>query len=126
MNIPYFLILLQDGVTALMYATSKGHKKCVKALLLGGADVNIPDNVSSTKAVRCLLLMLLILALVYDYIYRIIQDGKTALMVASLGGHNECVEALLKRGAQVKITDNVSSTKSIRCLLLMCVLVVCG
>ena len=46
-------------------------------------------------------------------------------MYASLGGHLDCVEALLKRGADVNYKDEVSSTKAVRCLLLMCVLVVC-
>ena len=51
----YFL--LQGDKTALMWASIKGHTKCVKTLLLGGADPNIQDGVSSTKAGRCLLLM---------------------------------------------------------------------
>ena len=46
--------------------------------------------------------------------YRLLQDGRTALMRASFGGHNECVEALLQRGAQVKYQDKVSSTKAVR------------
>ena len=49
----------------------------------------------------------------------------TALMVASKGGHIQCVEALLRRGADPNIKDKVSSTKAVRCLVLMCVLVVC-
>ena len=47
-------------------------------------------------------------------------------MEASEKGCKESVEALLHRGAQVNITDNVSSSiKAMRCLLLMYVLVVC-
>ena len=38
-----------------------------------------------------------------------LQDGLTALMVASYGGHVECVNLLLERGAQVNQQDNVSA-----------------
>ena len=44
-------------MTALMYASREGHLECVKALLLGGANVYYQDDVSSPKAVRSLLLM---------------------------------------------------------------------
>ena len=52
-----YYLLLQDGYSALMLASAQRHAKCVKALLLGGADVNIQAKVSSPKAVRCHLLM---------------------------------------------------------------------
>ena len=45
-------------MTALMWASFGGHDGCVQALLrIEDADVNHKDDVSSTKAVRCLLLM---------------------------------------------------------------------
>ena len=51
----------------------------------------------------------------------------TALIMASLGGHIECVEALLVGGAQTNIQDKVSSTKAVRYLLLMWLLAIaCG
>ena len=37
-------------MTALMMASKEGHTKCVEALLQRGADVNIKDKVSNTKA----------------------------------------------------------------------------
>ena len=52
-----YYLLLQDGYSALMFASVQQHAKCVEALLLGGADVNIQVKVSSTKAVTCLLLI---------------------------------------------------------------------
>ena len=48
----YVYLLVQDGRTALMWASEGGHIEIVKSLLLRGADVNIQDKVSSTKAVR--------------------------------------------------------------------------
>ena len=38
---------LQDGQTALMWASSKGHLECVKDLLDKGAKVNMQNKVSA-------------------------------------------------------------------------------
>ena len=35
------------------------------------------------------------------------QDGQTALMLASDGGHNDVVQLLLSSGAQVDLQDEV-------------------
>ena len=43
----YVYLLLQTGMTALMEASKEGHIECVRALLRGGAKVNIKDNVST-------------------------------------------------------------------------------
>ena len=53
----YVYLLLQNGKTALMWASEGGHIKCVDALLRGGANtfLNHQDKVSSPKAVRYLL-----------------------------------------------------------------------
>ena len=53
--------------------------------------------------------------------YRLLQIGITALMVSVGGGHIEFAEALLQRGADVNLKDNVSSPKAVRCLFLMLV-----
>ena len=59
-------------------------------------------------------------------VYLLLQGDRTALMYASWGGHLECVQALLGReDADFIHQDEVSSTKAGRCLLLICVLVVC-
>ena len=60
------------------------------------------------------------------YVHLLLQNGKTALMLASEKGRTKCVKALVNRqwGADVDMQDKVSSTKAVRCLLLMCVLVV--
>ena len=46
-------------------------------------------------------------------------------MGASGKGDIQCVEAILQRGADANIQSYVSSGKAMRCLLLICVLVVC-
>ena len=43
---------LQNGKTALMYASKRGYISCVKRLLQKEADVNFKDNVSCTKAME--------------------------------------------------------------------------
>ena len=42
MHLPF-----QDGETALMRASGKGHMECVKVLLDSGADVNMQDTIVS-------------------------------------------------------------------------------
>ena len=53
----YVYLLLQGGMTALMYASEREHIDCVKALLQRGANVNYQDEVNSPKTVRYLLLI---------------------------------------------------------------------
>ena len=43
------------------------------------------------------------------YVYFSLQRGQTALMVASRGGHVECVKLLLEKGASVDLMDEVSA-----------------
>ena len=38
-----------------------------------------------------------------------LQDGWTALMMASKGGHMECVQVVLDKGAEVNMQRKVSS-----------------
>ena len=52
------------------------------------------------------------------------QNGRTALMYASVKGKVECMRILLERGAQANMQDKVSSSRPVQCLLLMYVLVV--
>ena len=40
-----------------------------------------------------------------------LQDGRTALMIASERGHMECVKMLLERGAKVNMEDKVSTAR---------------
>lgn len=66
-----------NGVTALMRASWKGHGEIVKILLAKGADVNVKSN-----------------------------SGATALMMASRKGHCEVVKTLIAQGVDVNAKDN--------------------
>ena len=61
----------KDGITALLFASFKGHTEIVKALLAKGADVNMKNN-----------------------------NGDTALMVASEKGFAEIVRLLKQARAK--------------------------
>jgi len=66
-----------DGLTALMHASSEGHKGAVKCLLEHQADVNAVNSI-----------------------------GRTSLMCASDTGHKEVVESLLEHQADVNAVDS--------------------
>ena len=45
-NVMYTCSTTQDQMTALHYASGKGHRDTVQLLLEKGADLNVQDNVS--------------------------------------------------------------------------------
>mmetsp|Transcript_16379 Transcript_16379/g.43037 ORF Transcript_16379/g.43037 Transcript_16379/m.43037 type:complete len:230 (-) Transcript_16379:585-1274(-) len=65
---------MEDGATALMFASQGGHEPCLRALVESGAAVDVQ-----------------------------MEDGATALMLASQNGHDfePCVHALVESGAAV-------------------------
>ena len=69
------------NLSALMYASKKGHATRVKLLLNAGADVNLKD-----------------------------RDNMTALMYSATNGYDDCVELLLKAGADVNTKDRNDMT----------------
>ena len=72
---------IDDGFTALMWASQEGHPSCISVLLDGGADVNAKND-----------------------------DGFTALMIASQKGHPSCISVLLDRGADVDANNDNDMT----------------
>jgi ankyrin repeat protein len=63
-------VVLRGGLTALLFSARQAQSGGVKALLDGGADVNLPDT-----------------------------DGNSALVLAILNTHYDIAQLLLDRGA---------------------------
>ena len=51
------MYLSQDGMTAVMWAASKGHTATVKALKQAGADLNVKDKVNLIQCVYDVILL---------------------------------------------------------------------
>ena len=56
----------------------------------------------------------------------LIQDGRTALYIASQEGHTEIVEILLNRGADISHPDKVWSSLACQMSYLMCNRALCS
>jgi serine/threonine-protein phosphatase 6 regulatory ankyrin repeat subunit B len=70
------------GITALMFASLKGHSETVEILLKNGAGVNMKDT-----------------------------HGRSAIMFASLQGHTKTVDMLRSNGADdERVADGKSNT----------------
>ena len=104
---------LLSGAAALVNATKTGHVNCVKALLLTGADVNVPDTIGRTahnyhhftnskEHSECFRLVLQSGADVnFTNNY-----GGTALHTAAESSHDQCLRHILLSGVDVNKTDN--------------------
>jgi uncharacterized protein len=104
-----------DGRTALISASARGHLDMVNALLRGGADVNVKDNVGYTAFFHAIEAR-------YDDVADALvgqtqldlnargKNGVTALMIYVWRDRKDAVEKLLNRGADVHITDNDGDT----------------
>eukprot|EP00900_Chrysochromulina_parva_P016696 jgi/Chrpa1/25027/Chrysochromulina_OHIO_Genome00007502-RA len=75
------LRVLQDGQTALMYASANGHVEVIKFLLASGAKIEATDN----------------------FVF-------TALMIASTQGELDSIEVLLAAGANLDAKDKFGKT----------------
>ena len=81
-NVPSLLAIQDDnGFTALLHASKKGHTEIVRMLLAAGAKIDHVD-----------------------------EDGNTALLQASREGHTEIVRMLLAAGAKVDHVDKNERT----------------
>ena len=94
----------QDGATPMCFAAQEGHMECIEALARHGADVNKGMQVRYTyccaggEARVGLGVMVRAPSM---------QDGTTAAYFAAWKGHVECIEALVRHGADVNAARRV-------------------
>jgi ankyrin repeat protein len=99
----------EEGVTALSYASDRGHLDIVEILLANNADVNVKSNVGSTPLINAahmghLQIVSLLIANGADVNCQS-NEGTTPLMSAAANGYMEIVEILLKSGADVNACE---------------------
>ena len=105
------------GQTALMLACECGHKEIVESLIALNSDVNCVDNDNQTalhKACKCGCPKLEVVSVLLNTenikINHFDKSRKTALMIAIGGGHEDIVNSLLEKGAEIDLQDNVGQT----------------
>ncbi|CAH1131964.1 unnamed protein product [Ceutorhynchus assimilis] len=106
-------IQTDQGLTPLILIAREGHIQCVHFLLRCGAKVSLCDNVNLMTAVhysaknghfQCLT-FLLHNTEDQSVVNMVDRQQRTALMLAVSGNHTECVQVLLRCGADPNIVD---------------------
>jgi ankyrin repeat protein len=103
---------MEDGLTALMYASYYGDRDSVELLLANGAEINARDNLGHTALMGAFGyrdIVELLLTNGADVNART-NDGVTALMYASRFGHKDVLELMIAKGANVNVRDNIGHT----------------
>ncbi|KAK3095975.1 hypothetical protein FSP39_021528 [Pinctada imbricata] len=106
----------RGGSTAMHWAVDGGNVRLLDWMIKDGADVNIRDRGSGwTPLIRCASLsgnrsVALTLVQAGAKINTQDKDGKTALMVAIINGHQDLVELLLKKNADLSVTNEYGKT----------------
>ena len=103
------------GKTALQTAADYGKYEFVKALINKGANINITDNAGVTPLISAagwghLTTVQALLSVPGIDMNAKSLMGATALHMAARFGKDEVVKALINKGANVNITDNVGMT----------------
>nr|XP_023013531.1 serine/threonine-protein phosphatase 6 regulatory ankyrin repeat subunit A-like isoform X1 [Leptinotarsa decemlineata] len=102
-----------QGITPLVLAAREGHVQCVHFLLRFGAKVALADNINFMTPVhysaknghsQCLT-MLLHNSEDQNVVNMLDRQHRTALMLSVSGNHIDCVQTLLKCGADPNIVD---------------------
>ncbi|KAJ8926301.1 hypothetical protein NQ314_021341 [Rhamnusium bicolor] len=120
-------IKTNQGVTPLILAAREGHAQCVHFLLRFGAKVALADSINNMTPVhysaknghsQCLTLLLHNTE-DQDVVNMLDRQHRTALMLAVSGNHIECVQTLLKCGADPNIVDTDEHSCLFRAVLVI-------
>ena len=96
--------------TALIKATETGLEKCAEELIKAGADVNASEHKGFTSLMYAAMegnlnLVKMLIDVVASLDDRDIRNGRTALIAAAWNGHHQCVDTLIRTGADVNIAS---------------------
>ena len=95
------ILSLQDGATALFWASRNGHDEIVRVLLAAKATVNTQNKVGFVVQTH-------FLQFPFTLFSSYVQWGETSLWIASFYGHQKCMELLIDPGANVDVPNEVS------------------
>ncbi len=90
---------LQNGWTAVYWASINGHDEVVRVLLAARATANTQNKVGFVVQTHFPL---------FTLFSSYVQWGQTPLYTASFYGHQKCVELLIDAGASVDVPKEVS------------------
>ncbi len=96
------ILTLQDGGTALHWASYNGHDEIVRVLLAAKATINIQHKVG-------FVVQTIYHNILFTLFSSYVQSGETPLCTASFYGHQKCMELLIDAGANVDVPKEVSS-----------------
>eukprot|EP00919_Chromeraceae_sp_WS-2016_P053877 GHVR01127952.1.p1 GENE.GHVR01127952.1~~GHVR01127952.1.p1 ORF type:complete len:566 (+),score=112.35 GHVR01127952.1:53-1699(+) len=111
-----------DGTNALYLSCRGGHLEAAEVILREGGDVTVRSNIDGSS---CLHLASerghtsLVRTLIKHNAYVDARDdyGRTPLYMSCLGGHEECVSALIEAGADVRVESKNRMTPLRVCVL---------